>query len=296
MFGGKETLVKDPSSGDFILTDTAGDTLDFYGIDSSLSLAQQGQLKSFTDAAGNVTDLSSRNSDGQVTEVTRTSTANGTITTESFLYNYVDSGVNQGLISSITLRRQTNGGAWSTVRQVVYDYYDGSNPNGNIGDLEAATIEDADGNIIDADYYRYYAPGEANGYTDGLKYFFSATSFDRLVANVADPFTAPDYEIAPYADDYFQYDSQHRVTEAIVQGTGPSDTGGLGAFTYSYTTSDNPEGPNSWAVKTVETLPDGNQNIVFSNSSGQTKLKVLVDNNDPANQALQGEQRIVYNE
>ena len=295
-FDGKETLTEDSDTGDFILTDTAGDTLDFYGFGSSLPAAEQGQLKTFTDAAGNVTDLSNRTSDGEVAEVTRTSTTGSITVTESFLYDYIASGVNQGLISSVTLRRQTNGGSWSTVRQVQYDYYDGTDSNGNVGDLETAKIEDANGNLIDEDYYRYYTPDETNGYTHGLKYFFSATSSARLAANVPDPFTAPDSEVAPYADDYFQYDAQHRVTEATVQGTGPSNSGGLGTFTYSYTTSDNPDGYDSWAVKTVETLPDGNQNIVFTNYVGQVMLTVFVDNSDPADPALEGKQWITFNE
>ena len=298
-FGGKDMLNGNPYSG-LTLVDTAGDTLVFYGFDSSLPAAEQGQLRSFTDASGNVTDLSSRTSDGAVAEVTRSSTTGSTTVTESFLFNYIDSGgvKIQGLISGAhsCACRQTNGGSWSTVRQVVYDYYDGTDSNGDAGDLDTAKIEDAAGNLIDEDYYRYYTPGDPNGYTHGLKYFFSATSFARLAAAVPDPLTASDSEVAPYADDYFEYDAQQRVTKAIVQGAGSSGADGdLGTFTYSYTTSDNPAGPNSWAVKTTETLPDGNQNIVFSNSSGQLMLEVFVDAHDPANPALQGDQWITFN-
>jgi hypothetical protein len=36
----------------------------------------------------------------------------------------------------------------------------------------------------------------------------------------------------------------------------------LGTYTYAYTTSGNTAGFNSWATKTVETLPDGNHIIV----------------------------------
>jgi hypothetical protein len=294
-FGGKESFTQDPSSGDFLLSDTAGDVLDFYGFDSTVPGAEQGQLKTFTDAAGNVTDLSSRTSDGEVARVTRSSTIDGTTVAEAFVYAYVGSGVNQGLLQSAALQRQTDGGSWVTVRSVEYDYYDGSDSNGNAGDLKTAKIEDAAGCLIDEDYYRYYTPGEANGYTHGLKFFFSPASFARLSAAVPDPLTAPDTVVAPYADDYFQYDGQHRITEAVVQGAGPSASGGLGTFNYSYTTSHNPDDPNSWAVKTVETLPDGNQNIVFSNASGQLMLKVFVDSYDAANPALAGDQWITFN-
>ena len=91
-FDGKETLVQDPSTGDFLLTDTAGDILDFYAFDSSLPGPEQGQLKTFTDAAGNVTDLSDRTSDGKVAEVMRSSTIDSTTVTEAFVYQYIPSG------------------------------------------------------------------------------------------------------------------------------------------------------------------------------------------------------------
>ena len=53
------------------------------------------------------------------------------------------------LLASVVLRRQTNGGAWATVRQVSYGYYDGTEPYGNAGDLnfsptEVLAIERAD--------------------------------------------------------------------------------------------------------------------------------------------------------
>jgi len=66
---------------------------------------------------------------------------------------------NVGLLGSMTLCRQVNGGAWSTVRQVQYGYYDGTQQyGGTLGDLMAATVED--------------------GYTDGLTYVFNPTSGD----------------------------------------------------------------------------------------------------------------------
>src|SRR5262249_24508034 len=83
---------------------------------------------------------------------------------------------------------------------------------------------------------------------------------------------------APYADAYYQYDSQRRVTQAVVAGAGSSySAGGLGTFTYRYTTSNNAAGFNSWATKTVETLPDGNQNIVFTNAYGQVMLSAYTN-------------------
>src|SRR5262249_43524681 len=79
-------------------------------------------------------------------------------------------------------------------------------------------------------------------------------------------------------DNYFQYDNQHRVTEEVAQGLGCTIcTGGLGTFTYSYTTSTNTNDTNRWKVKTVETLPDGSRNTVYTNFAGEVMLRDFHD-------------------
>ena len=85
--------------------------------------------------------------------------------------------------------------------------------------------------------------------------------------------------MAPYADSYFQYDDQNRGSREVVQGAGSSSSTnplgvGLGAFTYSYTTSGNSAGFNSWQTKTTETLPDGNTNTIYTNAYGEVMLSV----------------------
>ena len=272
-FGGHETLAQNSSTGEFVLTDTSGDVLRFYGFGSSVPFDQRGQLASITDPAGDVTDLSARNAAGQVSEVVRSNTTGATTVTEAFFYTYIMSGVNKGLLNTVTLERETNGGSFAPVRSVVYAYYDGTESYGNAGDLQTATIEDASGNPIDVDYYRYYTPGEANGYTGGLQYYFSPAAYARLATAVGDPTTATDAQVALFADNAFQYDSQHRVTEEVAQGLGCSlCSGGLGTFTYGYTSSGNTPGFDSWSVRTVETLPDGSENIVYTNAFGEVML------------------------
>src|SRR5208283_44868 len=170
----QETLVD--SGGQFILTDTQGDQVRFNDFSGSVA-AEQGQFVSFTDPAGNVTGVTAYTSDGQIAEVQRSTTAGGSTITESYLYSYITSGVNSGLLSNVTLRREENGGPWGIVRQVAYNYYDGSQPYGNVGDLMTATIEDANGNALDTDYYRYTAADAGSiGYVHGLKYAFDAAS------------------------------------------------------------------------------------------------------------------------
>ena len=291
----QDTLRPDGSSGDFVLTDPEGDQTRFFGFESSLPLDQQGQFKSFTDPNGNVIAVTAVDSSGQIAEIQRSGTTNGMTSTESFLYSYITSGVNAGLLQNVTLRRQVNGGAWTTIRQAVYTYYDGTQPYGNAGDLQTEQIEDAAGHVLDTTYYRYYTPVDSGstGYVHGLKYFFSPQSYDRLAAAVGNPLTATDAQVAPYADHYYEYDNQHRVTKEITQGAGDGSSG-LGTYTYSYTTSANAQGYNSWQTRTVETLPDGNQNIYYTNFAGEVMLKVVKDLSDPADPTLQGQQWLTY--
>jgi hypothetical protein len=78
----------------------------------------------------------------------RSNTTNGTTVTESYLYTYTGS-----LITNVTLRRQTNGGAWTTIRQVALTY----DANNN---LKLAQVEDGASptpNVLDTSYFRYYS-------------------------------------------------------------------------------------------------------------------------------------------
>jgi RHS repeat-associated protein len=279
-FFDQSTLTYDSGSGEYTLTDESGDQLVFWGFSPAILLGQQGQFQSFTDPGGNTTAVTARTPDGRPARVQRSSTSGGHTVTESWVYGYVPDGVNAGLLQNVTLERQTDGGPQNVVRQVAYTYYDGTQPYGNPGDLMLAQVEDANGAVLDTSYYRFYTEADAGtvGYIQGLQYYFSTDSYARLVTAVGNPFTVTAAQVAPYADDYFQYDDQQRVTEAVIQGQGcTACSGGLGTYTYSYTASGNPAGYNSWSVKTVEALPDGNQNTVYSNFAGEPMLQVYQD-------------------
>jgi hypothetical protein len=265
----------------YVFTDEAGNQFRFDDFEAATWPARrQGQISSLTDPYGNVTQVTAWTADGKVAEVQRTGTSGGSTVTESYLYGYFSGGATPGFLQSVTLRRQTNGGAWSTVRQATYSYYDGVLPHGNWGDLQKAVLSDGAGNVLDTQYYRYWVAGVAGG-VDLLKYRFSAASYGRLVTAVGgNPIGASDAQVAPYADNYFNWDFQllPKVTTEVAQGLGCSAcAGGLGTFTYAYTTSTNPVGFNSWATKTVETLPDGNSNTVYSNAYGEVMLAVYQD-------------------
>ena len=257
----------------------------FYDFHPEIPFFQQGQFKSYTDPSGfNVTEVVAHEASGDIKEVRRTS---GSIV-ESFLYTYFP---NAGLLKTVTLQRSTNAGSsFTPVRTVEYAYYQANENFGNQGDLKTATIKDGDGDgeVLDTTFYRYYEPaggGEAQGETHLLKYVFHPESFERLVAAEGSNLdNITDAEAAPFADNYFEYDSQQRATKEIAQGAGCSScTGGQGEFTYAYydRSVEQPQnyvaGPNSWRVRTSETLPDGN-NIVYTNAAGQVMLQIF---NDP---------------
>jgi RHS repeat-associated protein len=266
-----EQLTANGGASELALTDSAGDTLSFYDFSTGTASQLRGQFKRYTDRNGNTVTVQGYTSLGLPTEVRWSS---GGIT-ESYLYTYYGSGTTAGLLQNVTLRRDTGGG-FATVRQVDYAYYDGTQSHGNVKDLRTAVIKDAAGTVLDTKYYRYYT-GETGGYVGGLKYVFGPQSYARLQAAYSDPTTATDAQVAPYADAYYEYDTGQRVTKAVIQGAGCSScSGGQGTYTYSYASSSfNPTDYNTWTTKTVETLPDGNQNIVYSNTLGKVMLAVF---------------------
>ncbi|HEY7312113.1 MAG TPA: hypothetical protein VH643_22300 [Gemmataceae bacterium] len=275
-------LTYNSTNDTYTLIDTSGDTVVLNGFNSSRPAAQRGEFASFSDPFGDTMAVTSYTSDGHVGEMQRAAVSNGQTTTESFLYSYLPTGnPNAGLLGGVTLRRQVNGGAWTTVQQVQYAYYDGTQQyGGNLGDLMTATVLDGNNNVLDTSYYRYYTAGNPTGYQHGLEYVFNPDSYLRLTAALGTNVSSlTDAQVAPYADNYFRYDSQKRVTQETVQGAGDSQTGGgLGTYTFAYTTSSNTPSFQNWAVKTVVTNPDGSTDTVYSNFVAEV---LLDDHYDP---------------
>lgn len=272
----QETLTYDAPAGQFVLTDTTGNVLRFWDFNVTRPVNQRGQFQSFTAPGGQVVEVTSRTADGKPLDLQRSNTSGGVTTTESLLYSYVASGPNAGLLESVQLRRRENSDDWSIVRQAEYAYYTDEDTHGNTGDLKTATIKDGAGIVLDTEYYRYYTSDQNGGYVHGLKYLFRPASFARLQAAVADPFSAEDDQVAPYADNLFAYDGDHRVTTEVAQGAGSSANGGLGTFTFTYATpSTFANDFNQYRYTTIESLPDGNQHIVYSNYAGEVMLFVF---------------------
>ncbi len=274
----QETLTQDTYGTTYTLTDTMGNVFTFNGFATTVTEALRGKFTGMTDAAGNtITVHYGSNNKPDYME------RSGGGVTERYDFTYTSFGEKEE-IASIKLKRNS-----VVIREVDYDYYtgakEGTNDFNNPHNLKTATIKDGDGNTLDVSYYRYYDVNSSGDNAGLLKYFFSSKSYARLAAEVGDPLAASDEDAAPYADLYLEYDDSTdpfilvgdiapKVTLEKVQGQGCSVcSAGLGTYTYEYSASSNSDGFNSWSRKCVETLPDGNEEIVYTNYAGEVMLR-----------------------
>jgi len=280
-FSVRQSLLFDAANNVFDLVDLDGSVMQFNGT--------TGAFIQHTDPAGNaVAVVSYLINNFNFTQVQRTTTAGGNTTVESYVYNYQLPASANPLLSSVTLRRSVNGGAWSNVQQVLYTYYADGDPHGGLNDLETAVTqvwENTAWLTTKTCYYRYWltlgsssssSSSSSSGphtYAHLLKYVVNPAAYNRLAAAVPNPLTAPDATVALYADYYFEYDPSRRCTKDVVQG-------GAQGSRFTATQSGHAQGYNIWATKTAETLPDGNQNIVYANYAGMTMLKVCQAGSD----------------
>jgi len=274
----QDELTHVDGSDEFLLVDTFGSESVFHDFDVADEL--QGRLKSHTDGGDNAS-TTTYDVDGRISTVTRETTVDSVTYYEKYTHTYVASGDNEGKKEKVKLERKEGAGSWETVRSTKYTYYDSTDTYGNIGDVKLVETLDASDNEINTKYFRYYTEGESGGNVYDLKYSFTPQSYDRLKDAYATPDTATDAQVAPYADTYLEYDKQGRVTKIIQAREGSTTGSGTGAladqgvYTYEYYTSANDDGVNKWKTRTTETLPDGNQKIVYANSNGQTMLDVF---------------------
>ena len=293
--GALDALVYDSTAGQFVLTDPTGRVVKFWDFNSSLPGQKQGRFQSLADPAGNLTEVTAEQSDGRASEVRRSATVGGTTTTESYLFAFVASGANAGLVSSITQRRKVGAGSWTPVRSVEYAYYTTGDAGGNAKDLKTAAVRAGDltAAVLETSYYRYYVVPKANqvppppppppgAYQSGLRYALGPAAYARAVGAGVTPETAADSALAPYADHNFEYDDSFRATKEVAARAGGDATTGLGTFTYAYTFNVGvPSTPgtlpdyNAWSAKTVETLPGGHTQTVYLNAAKQVMLSAF---------------------
>lgn len=267
-FRGFEVMRHDSVKHQFVLTTRTGVQMIFHDNTTATPAQMTGRLKSIIEKSGRTITLSYNTTTGSITSLEQTESGQ----TSGYYYTYITAVTNQGRLASVTLRVNDE-----DVRRARYTYYS-SGTSGSMGDLRSASVDQydkgrSDWKTVTNKHYRYYVSGEANGFKFGLKYVIQGLAYQRMVASGLNPLTATNAEIANFADYYFQYDSQRRVTLERVEG-------GRKQYTFAYTA--NPAAPglddvNVWAMRTVETLPDGNQNRVYTNKAGQVILKIFRD-------------------
>jgi len=223
----------------------------------------------------------------QVIDVRQTYQDGSNTVTESFLYDYVSTGPNQGMLERVTLRQSTDGGtSWTDLRKAEYTYYSNSS-HGSLGDLETARRYEWDGTTwqpLNVRYYRYYKDDSTEkGNTHLIKFRVGPQAWQNMVDASLDPLTASDAVLSQYADHYYEYNTDNRVTVEIVDG---------GTRTYqlsfedssfeSSSSSSAPQPPdyNEWTRKSLFTQPDGTEQITYFNFVGMPMLKIVKKGND----------------
>ncbi|MFO0935124.1 MAG: RHS repeat-associated core domain-containing protein [Gemmataceae bacterium] len=269
--GSSYSLTLDSANSQIIVTDGVGSTYVFWDF-SSGNGGKAGRLQSRTSPDGSSYSVVSWNTDGTPAETQTVYGSGSSAITESIL-----STVSGGTTTK-TLRRKVGTGAWSTVR--TSDTY---NVNGSQFD-NVQTVKDASGNAIDTTYIRYESSsggyGGSSTSTGRVKFFLSASSYARLTTALGTNVnTLTDTQIKDYADQYYTYDSNGRVTTAVISGAGCSMcSAGQGTYTYSYATpSTFTRYANTWAYKVVETLPDSTTNTYYTDFQQNLLMKVHTD-------------------
>lgn len=264
-FSGYDTLTHHPEEAEFVWTEASGQQTIFFDNSEENPPVLAGRLKALTDQARRVVELT-YDEDGRLAEIEQEVDGQA----NAFTYEYQPGSGVPGVLSGV--------GLWVNdrpVRRARYRHYEGGD-GGSARDLRSAVIEQytvatASWERIERRHYRYYVVGEENGFVHGLKLAIRGTAYQRMIEAGLDPETAPEAELRNFADFYFEYDEERRVTREETEG---------GRKVYMLGYEPNPEAPdfadvNTWAMRTVEVLPDGNENRVYSNKAGQTILKIV---------------------
>ena len=171
--------------------------------------------------------------------------------TWSIKYDFYGTGAHTDRIEKATLRKRQGVGAWTDIQRASYSYYDGSNSNGSLNDLETVTIENkTSGSWVETrkTYYRYFKPGDSKGFAGALRYVVGPAAYAEMLADSITPETATNAQIEDYADRIYEYGSGSQSDPAVTKVTttdcagcsGGSGTGQNGE-TFVRTTSSHPD-------------------------------------------------------
>ena len=247
----------DPVKHEYVLTDRNGGGTLFF--DQTVS-GRIGMFKGLRNPVGD--EFLTEYVSDRITSISRV--VNSKVS--GIFYTYVAAGsAGAGLLASVTLRISD-----ADVRRVSYAYYANGDFGGSEHDLKAVVIEQLDTNtsawsVIGRTFYRYYVAGEASGFVHGLKFVLHSESLARLTAAGLSPETATDAQLAGFADFRFYYDTAKRVVREDVAA---------GTYSHTFAYHDSNVVNSIWSIRTTETLPDGAQNIVYTNGWNQAVFRI----------------------
>jgi len=306
MFFHAESLSFDNVAHELTVLDGAGNRTIYYQFGEILPNGANvgGLFKRYYDAFGNVTQATWVPYDSptglihypRISLIQRSYTSGGNTYSENWNYSW-SPATNQfsPLLSDVRLTQTFNSNPAVPVRSVIYTY-------DTSGNLSRAYI--TGGGYPETKYYRYYPILPGSGFI-GLKYAVMGRGYERLKAAYGGSDSTVDAAVvqngdsivAPYATRFAAYETgihpltwYPRVVQQTVQGEdtaggecacGSNGTQSSDTYLYSwgigsaYNTS-NLTAPilyNSYAIKMVESLPDGNSNVVYSNAVGEAIFK-----------------------
>jgi len=193
---------------------------------------------------------------------------------ENYIYLFYDSThTNAYQTERVTVRRKTGSGSWEEILKAEYTYYDGTESNGKHDDLKTVKTYNNDGSnwvLTGTTYYRYYTGNDEHL----LKYVVGPEAWQKLVDNSYDPLAVSDSILAQFADSYFEYDSENRVTKEVTNA---------GSRTYTIAYYNNPLFENNsqvdpinniWKRRTTVTYPDGHKTIVYAGGRGYEIFRI----------------------
>ncbi len=284
------SLVHDEANGLFVLTQVLPGsviTTEF----KDMSQTEAGMFYRQIDESGHIRQVMSYTASGDVGEIQQTI---GEVTF-SLLFEHYATGDHASHLQYATLRKTidvSSSSDWTELQRAEYLYYESSEDYGSLNDLKAvkrqvpSDMSSVDWEDVEISYYRYYKSGESNGFEHGLKYVVGPQAYANLLTEANyDPLNPPSSSsssgsdpVPDYADHYYEYDDQRRVSFTIGQ-CGCCDDCRTGASGNTYTRTENAlsgyaDGYNAWKTKVETDLADGSKQIVFLNYLSQIMLVI----------------------
>jgi RHS repeat-associated protein len=277
----------DPNSGDFIFSDSSGNTT--YLNNFSGSILGRGGFAGRTDVGGDAIQVQYADGTGDIPAgLIESITIARAGMTDTFTYTYTSGGnfndPTAGEVKEVDFDR-TVGTHTFHFEKATFEYYPLPTTYVDAGQLKRVKIQKMIGGTfqtIDTEYYRYDSSGN-------LIYVFSNASYTQLLKKYgsdqnidqADPTNDPSDpdSLAPYADVAVQYDGLDVVGSITSKGTGCSQCmGGLGLYSYATSTNSDPEATNNYNAWTYDTTQTDANNVlhseVYSNFLGETILSI----------------------